>query len=159
MVLGLPVSGHVPVKIPPFYYMVQRLATWPKWRGWHARLAEITYIKAKGATVGAVTSVAVYKTWHAVPQGSYSIHSGQNSWLQFTLFGCPHYPMRCTYMYALYSCVGKAKGNTLRAQSILVQGHAYTGNPWPHPPDTVTQQHHPVRIQLVLSESFMSAYS
>ena len=62
-------------------------------------------------------------------------------------------------MYALYSCVGKAKGNTLRAQSILVQGHAYTGNPWPHPPDTVTQQHHLVSTQLVLSESFMSAYS
>ena len=52
--------------------------------------------KAKGATAGAVTSVAVYKTWHAVPQGSYSIHSGQSPWLQFTLSGCPHYPMRCT---------------------------------------------------------------
>ena len=84
--------------------------------------------------MGAVTSVAVYKTWHAVPQGSYSIHSGQSSWLLFTLSGCPHYPMRCTYMYALYSSGGRATGNTLRAQSILVQGHAYTGNHWPHPP-------------------------
>ena len=54
-----------------------------------------------------------------MPQGSYSIHSGQHSWLQFTLSGCPHYPIRCTYMYALNSIVGKAKRNTLRAQAFL----------------------------------------
>ena len=105
------------------------------------------------------TSVAVYKTWHAVPQGSYSIHSGQNSWLQFTFSGCPHYPMRCTYMYALYSSVGKAKGNTLRAQSILCKVMLTQATPGPTHPDTVTQQHHLVSTQLVLSESFMSAYS
>ncbi len=52
-------------------------------------------------------------------------------------------------MYALNSIEGKAKGKTLRAQSILVQGHAYTSTPWPHPPDTVTQQHHLVSTQLV----------
>ena len=53
---------------------------------------------------------------------------------------------------------GKSKGEYPQSTSILVQGH-YTGTLWPHPPDTVTQQHHLVSTQLVLSEPFMPAYS
>ena len=109
--------------------------------------------------MGAVTSVAVYKTWHAVPQGSYSIHSGQNSWLQFTLSGYPHYPMRCTYMLPYIVVWEEQRGIPSEHTAFLCKVMLIQATPGPTHPDTVTQQHHLVSTQLVLSESFMPAYS